>query len=166
MNRPILYKETVDILYQAYFNDTLHHQYCTSCAIGNIVAARMDCIIVGRGENALWRHLGGRIIGPAWGSFVYTSGKNEQTIRLKALDDQEVREQIQATGYEPHEVAQIEFAFETAYYKGFQQYSDEVMFNGLCRVLECLAEIHEVSKEDLTVSKQPFQKHHQTKCYG
>lgn len=166
MNRPVLYKETVDILYQAYFNDTLHHQYCAACAVGNIIAARMGYIIVGKGMDFRWHHPEGKVIGPCWSSFVYTSGKNEQTIKPKALDDQEVKEQIEATGYEPHEVAQIEFAFETAYYEGFQQYNDEVMFNGLCRVLDCLAKIHEVTDEDLAFSKQPFQQHHQTKQHG
>lgn len=46
MNRPDLYQKTVDLLLDAYNNQTLKHGDCTACAVGNIC-----------GNNARWSYL-------------------------------------------------------------------------------------------------------------
>src|SRR5258706_8814339 len=41
MKNELLYNKTINILKEAYFNNTLQHNNCYACAVGNIIAGNM-----------------------------------------------------------------------------------------------------------------------------
>jgi len=150
MKRPELYHRTVDILVQAYFNDTLEHCQCRACAVGNIVAANMgmklgyneffNCIVPEKfkvntptGDSGLWYQA------------IYSGGINK-----KALSD-DVMCQVLCTGYAAQELAKIESAFE---YCERGNSKEDYMFNGLMAVINCLDEIHENHDTEISQSSK------------
>lgn len=133
------FKETVGILVNAYLNDELRHGLCHACVVGNLVAHHKgvkpsfaDCTTsFDDGSHPLWQSL-----------FATMHGK--QTIKKECLEDKRIMAEINSTGYNWHDLARIELAFETAPTSG------DYMFNGLMAVVEVLAEIHNV---DLSVKE-------------
>lgn len=158
MNRPELYQKTVDILYQAYFNDTLMGGVCAACAVGNIVAANNHLKIDKTG--LFFRDKNDNPIYAKWSNvFMTISGKQNV---YPTLYSGCVRAEIDSTGYMWHELAKIEFAFEI----GRQRFmaDEDKMFNGLVSVLEVLKTIHEVTDGDLlTATNKRFTDHYKTK---
>ncbi len=161
MKQELLYNKTVDILVQAYFNDTLEHGNYCGCAVGNIIAANCGIDLVKSGGafsevhpkkipdfsyNKDSRHLENPLHNGIWYDF---KDKN------KALNDV-VSKQVQMTGYSWEELLLIERAFE-----GVWNYTtdDERMFSGLMAVIECLDKIHENNDTAITqTSKLKFTK--------
>lgn len=160
-NRLDLYKKTVDILYEAYFNDTLEHGNCYACAVGNIVAANCGYKIMK--DPTIKREI---IQEMYWEGFApYTlSAQNHDIMRtatyytLKSWEKtpEEVREQIKKTGYTLNELRVIEEAFENCSSCDEDgDITDEAwMFNGLVSVLDVLKEIHEI--DDNSDEKEKF----------
>lgn len=171
-----LYNKTVDILVQAYFNDTLFHGSCAACAVGNIVAHNMGFDIIKKeathtidtfcwvkdGQEHPYPGLGQCETGEynlinGWGAVIGTNGfpKNMRKPKLGRMVGK-AKEQILSTGYSVLELAKIEFAFETA---TMGKSDDEWMFNGLMAVIEVLDEIHQNENKEVTnISKQKFTK--------
>jgi hypothetical protein len=141
MKRPELYQRTVDILVQAYFNDTLRHGSCAACAVGNIIANSNNIAIVERGFGTLsWV---GRC-SDNWYLDLCCGPNPEAGFDTKRL--------IEKTGYSVAQIIAIEEAFESTHY-------DEVdaMFNGLMAVIDVLDQIHENTDSTVTeVSKKKF----------
>lgn len=155
MKNAELYHKTVDILYQAYFNDTLRHYNCYACAVGNLIAA-----------NCGYGFKNARTVDPIHSLFwdsreesVYAGDvpaiENDQDMWFNAIGGGEVTYnvltekmmvEIKATGYAPKVLALIEEAFE---FCEIGETPEEHMFNGLVAVLEVLKEIHEVTDLDL-----------------
>lgn len=172
MEREALYHKTVNILFDAYFNDTLQHGNCYACAVGNIVAANMGlsfCLSPKRSvshEN-LRLHWKGENNWYAEGLLPDRDSKYwVEAISLGHVSTEKLKggtlEQINATGYSPLDLAKIECAFENA--REFGVPTEENMFNGLCAVLEALKEIHHVTDEDLLTSNQSrFAAHYETR---
>jgi hypothetical protein len=166
MNRPELYKKTVDILYDAYFNDTLEHDNCYACAVGNIIAAncgfRFNKHYPAEGRSLYWdghdpytkvwpMNRDESVTLPAWYAHVKRHNSFNKT---KAIAE------VRSTGYSNEDLNKIEDAFENADYNE----SDDVwMFNGLVAVLEMLKKIHEVTDEPHTGNITRFKNHYQTK---
>lgn len=160
MKNKELYDKTVNILVDAYFNDTLEHGNCKACAVGNIVAANVGVKLVRRGfflskvEPESWEHNKISNTGICT-QYAMASGKlnilpqNHETV-FEIAKQQEV-----ATGYTFKELGLIEEAFERVGGKS----EDERMFNGLMAVIEVLDQIHENKDEQVTKSsKQKFVK--------
>jgi len=160
MQREQLYHKTVDILVQAYFNDTLIVQDCTACACGNLIAANNGYKSVGVAEDRYWLDKDGDYRQPIWTDAISTSRSSNlfgQTTHKQKLSwegyTSEVREEIESSGYQLHDFAAIEYAFESGY-KG-----NDKMFNALMKVIEVLDAIHENKDEATTqVSKKKFTK--------
>lgn len=138
MNRPELYKKTVDILLDAYNNGDLVHGLCSHCAVGNIVRAnnphirKPEMIIDLFGMEGLWYRL------KDFPGYV----KGDGSALLDAAIDQ-----IDSTGYSVEEIFQIEEAFEGDKPEEPQVLrrvtaNKEEQFKGLTRVLKVLEEIH------------------------
>ena len=137
MKRPELYKKTVDILFNAYFNDMLRHGFCGACAVGNIIKANVG------------------IVSDNW----YYVIEEKRSGRSSQIADPEIaRTEINSTGYTINELAKIEAAFE-----GAPGWKEDYMFNGLVAVLEVLKEIHEVGEEEAAAAAQPFRNHYAQK---
>jgi hypothetical protein len=163
MYKPELYHKTVNILYDAYFNDTLRHGNCNACAVGNLVAANLGIkyrpYIGIFGDLVSWnsaRHIASSLIG--WPTvFTRFPGATEQEKNPFAYEGQ-AKIQIDSTGYTWRQLAKIEYAFETAK-KG--RSDEDYMFNGLIAVLEVLKKIHKV-EDDEPVQKR-FNDHYLVK---
>lgn len=158
MNRPELYHKTVDILYQAYFNDTLRHGDCSMCAVGNICAGNgVRRLVEKEGPGDFNYYNNG-----SW-SLVFSTtilGQEVDDSFINPLSEEyepNIARVIAATGYHWIELAAIEKAFESA--KG-EDDTDERMFNGLVAVLEALKQIHEVEDNEPEVAK--FRTHYTT----
>ena len=145
-NRKELYKKTVDILYYAYFNNTLRHSNCFACAVGNIIAA-----------NRGFTFTPSKPIGIRWADrheasewhYVFCTTMGRQIIQTNNYKGK-AKEQIDSTGYSLAELAKIEFAFETA---EPGKNAEDRMFNGLVAVLDILKEIHQVSDNNEVMAR-------------
>lgn len=159
MKKPELYQKTVDILVDAYFNDTLQHGNQCGCAVGNIVAANCGINLCKKDDNIMPDYFtssddinivkdltnNGLWYDAIFGGSVFTDG-----LTLNIL------KQVESTGYTYLELAKIERAFE-----GSKQGNsdDEWMFNGLMSVIDVLDEIHENNDAAATdAAKKRFQK--------
>jgi len=149
-----LYNKTVNILVDAYFNDTLISNDCTACACGNLIAAANSYKRVEIHDEAFWMTPDGVYINPIWQNVVYTrtyTFLNKKKAQLCMWNyNQFVKKEIESTGYRLHDFAKIEHAFEVGY-KG-----KDKMFNALMSVIDILDEIHE--NTDAIVSTQTKQK--------
>ncbi len=156
-----LYSKTVDILVQAYFNDTLEHGNYCGCAVGNIIAANFGIELVKSSGKKSEVHPKmipdfsytanrGHLENPFHnGIWYYFKDKNKTPNGV-------VEQQVVMTGYSWEELLRIERAFENAW--GYTT-DDERMFCGLMAVIECLDLIHENNDTAITLtSKQKFQK--------
>lgn len=175
MNRPKLYDKTVKVLYDAYFNDTLEHGDCAACVVGNI--CKEASLITGIPRRAWWRlfvttrslgipsqaiALPGEILAsngymPARSVPALDTTYTDAQISSRILE--EALRLVEATGYTVSELAQIEYAFESA--PGGDSDEDH-MFNGLVNVLEVLNSIHQMSSP-LAVTVRPFEMLHCSK---
>ncbi len=170
MNRPELYTKTVNILYQAYFNDTLEHGNCYACAVGNIIAANKGLELARDngegmfGQMLYWKNWtpyrladhSEEVRFPAWFSIIWPSAR--------ITNPERIEEEILSTGYNSSEIIKIEKAFESA--ESGEVFQDR-MFNGLVAVLDVLRQIHEVTDEDLiTTNTKRFAEHYKTKAHA
>lgn len=153
------FESTVDVLVKAYLNDTLEHGSCEACAVGNIVHAAG----FKRYGNLAFKDMPKDSCGN-WKALFVTYSDGVQRIRKRDTEkywnyDPEWvsigEKMVASTGYTDDELAQVEFAFETAD-KG--KNDDEWMFNGLMSVVDVLAKIHSVSLEQKSAAKAMFVK--------
>ena len=163
MVKPELYKKTVDILVDAYFADTLRHENCYACAVGNIIAGNcgfkyallstdeeMDenCRLYWEGFNSYKKNPND--------SAVYLVHSANVNTTLPDSFSNELIKQIEATGYSFRELQIIEDAFENAPY-GYSP--EDFMFNGLTFVIDALDQIHQNKDQSISnSSKQRFKK--------
>lgn len=139
------FEKTVNVLVQAYLNDTLKHGDCCACAVGNIIAASIGCEMVKPREHVKssfeWAK-NGVYYEPIWPA-VFASDRYGKQERHPKKYRGMYKKQIDITGYDWRELAKIEKAFESNRFFD----NDESMFNGLMAVVSVLAEIHGVSLE-------------------
>lgn len=164
--KPELYKKTVDILFDAYFNDTLSHAFCTSCAVGNIVAANLGYSLKKSGEPLQINLPGGgaRQCQPfAWhtpnGEEIPAMGAQWWRVIEAYRGEYETfahTDELDATGYTINEIDLIERGFEKA---PLGKCENDWMFNGLVAVLEVLKQIHKVTEDEETLPR--FKKHYE-----
>jgi hypothetical protein len=147
MKRKELFDKTVAILVNAYINNTLVHNNCCACAVGNIIAANMqikyDPYLKWIGRQLAWSKV-----------FVTMPFKSEQVQRPWAYNGS-AKEQIDATGYSWPELALMEAAFESA---PKHTTGDERMFRGLMAVIDVLGQLHGLNEEAKHATKALFVK--------
>lgn len=157
------FENTVDILVKAYLNDTLAHQKCTACAVGNIVAnaigttqlsipgpEKFNCWAYANGAKAYWAYL------------FTTDSTGQQYFDERQRNNENVLNQIESTGYSIDQLASIEYAFEHGtrpenVYEG-DYTNDAWMFNGLMAVVDQLAIIHNINLIQKEAAKKLFVK--------
>lgn len=159
-----LFHKTVGILVSSFLNDTLRHNDCCACAVGNIIAANINAKVISPPdystneedffsiEGCEWRRNGQEII-PVWDDLFVTS--NGQQIVDQKMYRGWVKKQIDVTGYKWQDLAKIEHAFECA---NFGESKADWMFNGLMAVVDVLCEIHGMNEEEKKESKALFVK--------
>jgi hypothetical protein len=144
------FDNTVQILVKAFLEGTLAKHNCAACAVGNICAASLG---VGFTKDNVfgmeWAEQA-----PSWHSVFCTSFPSDKAQKTwPELYKGAAKEQIDATGYTWQELAQIEFAFETAH---LDVHSDEAEFAGLMAVVDVLANIHGVDLTTADAAKALF----------
>lgn len=142
------FNHSVNVLVNAYLNDTLKHEDCSACVVGNLC-----------GGSTLWK-------------FLFMTYNGEQKAYLDTPQKELFLESIlahhfvtseeellqraikvcESTGYTVDELAKIEYAFETC-----SQVGDK-MFNGLMAVVDVLADIHKIDLTTREESKKLFVK--------
>jgi hypothetical protein len=165
------FNHTVNVLVQAYLNDTLKHMDCAACAVGNIVADALECRIV-NAEEVGWAGLhgnywerGGITYEPIWHRLFFTPRPQAKQRRWPKRYRGVIKKQIEATGYTWQELALIERAFESVPVPYFSEMQlsfnvdhEKWMFDGLMKVVDCLADIHGINLEATNEAKKLFQK--------
>lgn len=129
------FNHTVNVLVKAYINDTLQHGSCSACAVGNIISAN---------GYELDRR-----------SLLYMSWYEELTGVYFLGNPTEAEKQISVTGYSRLELAKIEMAFEK---QNKEEETEDRMFYGLMRVVDVLAEIHNIDLKQKDEAKALFVK--------
>ena len=148
------FDHTVNILVQAYLNDTLVHKFCTACAVGNLVGAAMSTSPARSPDLKFdcWKYENGEIA--SWYNFVVAGCYSDDAFR-----------QIASTGYSLQNLKDIEYAFESA--PGdpcacgggltIERITDPTwMFNGLMAVVDVLAQIHKIDLSTKDKAKALF----------
>lgn len=155
MKNEQLYNKTVDILVQAYFNDTLISGNCYACACGNLVAANMgfeyeEVSSIFPQQRLKWKGFTSLVEETrTFNTFTWFWVKYPNISELTP----EIEQQINSTGYSSRELARIETAFEDSYE------GNDPMFNALMAVVDVLDEIHENKEETVThIAKSKFVK--------
>lgn len=168
MNRTELYANSIDTLKEAYFKHELKHNDCKKCAVGNLLKEPAKQMRISAGIWSLKfvtsskkrkQYVAG--LGEFVGSIMFSTTVlrvpepflpglpvGESMARLKLVHDVVNAEMlISKSGYTQEELAQIEFAFETAE-RG--ETEEDYMFNGLMAVIDVLDQIHDNTDAMLT----------------
>lgn len=132
-----LYNRTVEILVQAYFNDTLKHGCPCGCAVGNLVLAHCGKTV--KRTNAPSPNGHPMSYNPDW--YFSVLNKNNSA-KGYPVNVEHGNYQIAATGYTLSEIDLIEKAFEGVGPSGTGD-DDKDGFLGLMAVIDVLDEIHE-----------------------
>lgn len=140
------FQESVEILAQAYKNNTLVSGNSCSCAVGNLVRER--CGYTATLGKAMWIDLDANIV-PAW----YILVSNAKGIAAPAASRlasrpnvmQLANQQIAATRYNLHEVVAIETVFEKAVKQAKAKGAKDHIYEGLVAVYEQLAILDGIS---------------------
>jgi hypothetical protein len=155
---------TVNVLVKAYLNDTLLHNDCCACAVGNLIADAIGAEIRIDGDpsrgtwsyETMWTRNKNQIQ-PIWDQ-VFCTTPSGQTIRKEEYKGW-AKKQIDTVGYSLEELAAIEFAFEDGGDIEKQAPNDpEWMFNGLMAVVDVLADIHGIDLTQKEAAKLLFAK--------
>ena len=146
MKNPELFNETISILVKAYFDGTLRHNDCAACAVGNMVAARNNCVLELDDFICAYDKSGNEFDNRLWFDLVHGLGFSGDS--LKSAQDQ-----IQTTGYTLQEITDIELAFD---YLGWNEENDTDGFKGLMNVVDTLQKIHECTDEEREEAKLKF----------
>lgn len=138
MKNEKLFNETTDKLVNAYFEGTLKHGKCNSCAVTHIAGTRHwgNCFQTFRREDMD----GDFEILRAYGDYVQAKPIKKYHVFLNT------------SGYSIEELMDIEWAFETAPSLGDWE------FNGLMAVVDVLEKIHECGLETTNTTKKRFVK--------
>lgn len=138
------FHHTVNILVQAYLNDTLIHGRCYACAVGNIIrgnGVHLECWL--DDHETFWLR------------YIEATIRNKESISQQPDYVKRVAlTQITCTGYSAKELGLIEHAFEV----GLDTDQEDVIFFSLMAVVNVLAEIHGIDLETTEKAKQLFVK--------
>lgn len=135
MKNPELFHKTVGILVKAYLNESLVHNSCQACAIGNIIYN-----IDRKFHDSLNydEHL----------AYV-VSGETQITIKNK-LSPIHLK-QLSMTGYTINDIIKIERSFEAV-----RECKDESGYKGLMNVVNTLSKIHKTTEVETSQAKDLF----------
>jgi hypothetical protein len=154
------FKNAIDALVYAFFNDTLAKGTCTACAVGNICAHAMGATVVADGTYNAMRE--GRIVeNHHWRYLFFTDGLGVQHFGKATGNSLYGLAMIARTGYSLMELARVEKAFETntkinwmTYYRSSKEAIMQDQYNGLMAVVDVLCEIEGI--EDPSEYKELF----------
>jgi hypothetical protein len=155
MRKKEKFNETVGILVDAYINNTLVHGHPCGCAVGNLIARKLNIKIRLVGDTIpVWDGPGS---GFSWFKRLYPD-------KVASGDVLEGVFQIDMTGYSVDEIVRIESAFESTCQKGspgnivHDSKLDPDGYRGLMEVVDVLADIHGIDLSERETAKLLFSK--------
>lgn len=174
MKNKELFDKTVGILVKAYVGNTLFHDNCAACGVGNIIREANGLKLDNIGKTYYWVN-GDVVIDPIeWKKYFVTSKKRvtettgnfpfkksnsyyscERTFTGKEPSPKWSK-LFSSTGYTVFELAKIEFAFEFGDIVDSDE--DTRQINGLMSVIDTLMQIHECTEVEANEAKQLFVK--------
>ncbi len=137
------FENSVNVLVKAYLDDTLQHNNCHACAVGNLVAAACGYRYEGQSRKLYMGYHQ-----PHW----YTA------LIYGIRNDKEIKSQVESTGYLLDDLRKIEGAFEGADRPENGPTKEDIMFAGLMAVVEVLADIHGIDLTTKEKAKELFVK--------
>ncbi len=155
MNRKESYEKSVNILLDAYNNDTLKHNDCTACAVGNLIKGsgykfkgkKIPLIVAITRDPKLPRLLD--LYNENDTQWLRLIGRDVRDEKYPICDIKEdvAKEQLSHLEYTLEEVSRIEHAFEST--NGYYDVPEkERQFLGLTAVLKVLEKIHNTEQPE------------------
>ena len=132
-----VYDNAVNVLLDAYNNETLEHENCYACAVGNLVADANNYKLI-ETDDIVIKFKWDNDTSPDW-----ANSAMDRVGKKGRLDWYlgESKRQIDSTGMSIEELVKIECAFEGVFvYMDFNRdnLSKRNQFNGLCEVLKVM----------------------------
>lgn len=155
MKNPELFHKTVGILAKAYLKGELEAESCCACAVGNLVAANCGYKIVkDEDANFIWLDSDNKEVYPNWR---YITALPKHDVYRQNSD----HSQVDATGYTPEELDQIEFVFMDARIPTGSEddgllYYTYNHFQGMMNVVDYLMVLHEATEDEVRNAKDQF----------
>ena len=147
MKNKELFERTVNVLVNAYLNNTLKNSDCAACAVGNLILASNGTKpIIDENGDLEWDfsvQFGHE--GVSWYGVVHHNEKPN-----KSLDD------TNKTGYTWSQLTLIENSFERPKGRTFLESKEERMYLSLMSVIDCLMNIHEANEIEVLQAKSLF----------
>ena len=149
MTEQAKFDRAVNVLVQAFLNDTLEHGSCTRCAVGNLVGALAypgAHEVTGKNRGAEYALLSGELKHADWFNILRNGNAPWITSDEKRIGE----EQRAALGYSWQQIADIEAAFEST------SHNEHAMYDGMMAVVTELSLIHGVSLEHVQQAQELF----------
>jgi len=146
---------TVGVLINAYLSGKLERGYCGLCAVGNILNGRTEWSVLFLTDSYGKQRRGQELHDYLTTVQRFVTPEEIEPKSTCALID------IRRSGYTVDELAEVEFAFETAP-KGSSL--DDSIFNGLVAAIDALAKIHNVELGEVEQVKQSIKQKELTEC--
>ena len=143
------FDRAVNVLVQAFLNDTLEHGSCTRCAVGNLVGALAypgAHEAPGKARGIDYVLPNGEIKRADWFSIMRNNNSPWLTSDEKRIGE----EQRAALGYTWQQIDDIEEAFENT------KYNQHAMYDGMMAVVTELALIHGIDLEHVHRAQELF----------
>lgn len=143
------FQQTVDVLVKAYLNDTLIQGSPCGCAVGNLIAHKLGKKVYVTNAKQFEANWDGDDLSPYDWFGVLCPGRLAGV--HGPINKKNGSFQLSIIGYSILEISWIEAAFEN-FDGDFSDYNtDKSRFEGLMRVVDVLAEIHNI---DLTAKEE------------
>jgi hypothetical protein len=156
------FNHTVNILVKAFFAGELENNVCAACAVGNMIAAAMYTRPAKTAKLDMYKHIRLDPENPSYCD-VWENGRRADWV--SAMRSGKPNVQTRMTGYTPGELMRIERAFEgfgvlsnSEYKRWIKLPKTDKQFEALMRVVDVLADIHNVDLTSKEVAKQLFVK--------
>lgn len=156
MTKQEKFDHTVQVLVQAYLNDTLEKGNCQACVVGNLIAYASGSHYIGANSNgALQLQAVPRVVD--WLEAICTDENGIQEVNKEVyFACPEIRAAFDSTGYSFEQLTFIEHAFESNNGDWLRATDSKRQFAGLMAVINALADIHGINLETATRAKALF----------
>lgn len=159
------FKNAIDALVHAFFNDTLAKGNCCACAIGNICAASIGAKVIRNDRfQSFFETIrdGYPVDNYSWKKLFFTDAAGIQHITCRPGDHPYALSIVKKTRYSIKQLAKVEAAFESSTKIDFMYYGlhskEAIMqdqYKGLMAVVDVLCEIEGI--KDPAEYKQLFE---------
>lgn len=158
MSEQAKFDHTVQVLVQAYLNETLEKDNCQACAVGVLIAHAAGAVYVRKPNDYngdLHLEAQPRIVD--WLGAICTSEDCDQDLDKQVyLNQPNIKAAFDSTGYSFEQLARIEYTFVSNDGDDPMASDAERQYVGLMAVVDVLADIHGLDLTAATQAKARF----------